>query len=153
MDVFQTVARGVLSTRSDAIIAADTDGTIIFWNAGAERIFGHTSESALGQSLDIIIPERLRQRHWEGYRRVMQGGASRYKDGDLLSVPGVRLDGAKLFLEFTITPLRREDGQLAGLVAVLRDATDRLEQIRSLKRQLAGRDQPAPRPGASASAS
>jgi PAS domain S-box-containing protein len=151
MDDLQTVARGVLLTRSDAIIAADTQGTIIFWNAGAERIFGHPSEAAVGQSLDIIIPERLRQRHWEGYRRVMAGGVSRYKDGDLLSVPGIRQDGANLFIEFTITTLRRDDGELTGLVAILRDATERFEQIRALKRQLAERDQPRSESSARAS--
>jgi PAS domain S-box-containing protein len=77
MNIFETVAHAVLSARSDAIIASDKSGTIIFWNAGAERIFGHPAEAAVGQSLDIIIPERLRQRHWEGYRRVMNTGTSR----------------------------------------------------------------------------
>jgi PAS domain S-box-containing protein len=145
MDVFQTVAKGVLSTSSDAIIAADTNGKIIFWNAGAERIFGHPAGSAVGKSLDIIIPERLRQRHWEGYRRVMEGGESRYKDSDLLSVPGLRQDGSRIFLEFSITALRLEDGQLAGLVAILRDVTERLEQIRSLKKKLSRMDEHASR--------
>jgi PAS domain S-box-containing protein len=71
----------------DAIIAANRDGVIAFWNAGAERIFGYASRDALGQSLDLIIPERLRARHWHGWQHVLDGGESRYSDSDLLSVP------------------------------------------------------------------
>jgi PAS domain S-box-containing protein len=137
MNVFDTVAQAVLTTSSDAIIASDQSGQIVFWNVGAERIFGHSRDSAVGQSLDIIIPERLRERHWEGYRRVMETGASRYGRGDILSVPGLRKDGSRISLEFTIAVLRDENEQLAGLVAIMRDVTDRFEEIRALKRKLA----------------
>jgi PAS domain S-box-containing protein len=137
MNISEMVAHAVISARSDAIIASDTSGKIIFWNAGAERIFGHTAESALGQSLDIIIPERLRQRHWDGYRRVMETGTSRYGDGDVLAVPGIREDGATVSLEFTIVLVKDEKGQLIGLAAVLRDVTDRFEEMRALRRKLA----------------
>lgn len=74
MSYLDTLARALLGTNSDAIIAADKDGVVRFWNPGAERIFGYTSEDAVGQSLDIIIPERLRKRHWDGYQQVMEGG-------------------------------------------------------------------------------
>jgi PAS domain S-box-containing protein len=137
MNIFEMVAHAICSARSDAIIASDRSGKITFWNAGAERIFGRSAASALGQSLDIIIPERLRKRHWEGYRRVMETGTSRYGDGEILSVPGLRKDGSTVSLEFTIALLRDEDGQLAGLAAVLRDVTERFEEMRSLKRKLA----------------
>ena len=78
----------VLGTEADAIVASDSEGIIRFWNAGAERIFGYSTSEALGQSLDIIIPERLRHRHWAGYRQVMASGTSRYGRGDVLAVPG-----------------------------------------------------------------
>jgi PAS domain S-box-containing protein len=68
------LADAVLHTNSDAIVASDKDGIIRFWNPGAERIFGYTSVDAIGKSLDIIIPERLRARHWQGYRQVMATG-------------------------------------------------------------------------------
>ena len=86
------LADAVLRANSDAIVASDKDGIIKFWNPGAERIFGYTSGDAIGQSLDIIIPERLRARHWEGYRQVMATGESRYGHGDLLAVAGIRKD-------------------------------------------------------------
>ena len=106
-------------------------------NPGAERIFGHRAEEALGQSLDLIIPERLRARHWEGFRHVMAMGESRYGDGDLLSVPGLRQGGKRISLEFTIVPLKDEQGQMQGIAAVMRDVSRRVEEIRSLKQKLA----------------
>jgi PAS domain S-box-containing protein len=129
------LAQAVLSTRSDAIVAADRDGIIRFWNAGAERIFGHTGDEAIGRSLDLIIPERLRQRHWDGYRRVMETGRSRYGEGDLLSVPAVRRDGATISVEFTIVTLQNEN-QIIGLAAIMRDVTARFNEMRELKRAL-----------------
>jgi PAS domain S-box-containing protein len=136
MDVVEMVAQGILSMKSDAIIAADRDGQIVFWNPGAERMFGYPAGFAVGQSLDIIIPERLRERHWEGYRRVMQTGESRYGDGELLSVPGLKQDGSRISLEFTLVSLKDERGTLAGLAALLRDVTTRYEEMRALKRKL-----------------
>ena len=74
MDLSALIAESLLHTRSDAIIAADSDGIIRFWNPGAERIFGHAAADAIGHSLDLIIPERLRGRHWQGYRRTIATG-------------------------------------------------------------------------------
>ncbi|MDQ4061049.1 MAG: PAS domain S-box protein, partial [Pseudomonadota bacterium] len=99
---FETVIR----TIPDAVVYADAEGIIHFWNAGAERIFGFAAAEAVGQSLDIIIPVNLRARHWDGFRRVMATGESRYGEGDLLSVPGLRKDGTRISLEFTIAALR-----------------------------------------------
>jgi PAS domain S-box-containing protein len=135
----ETLASAILSTTSDAIIATDRDGLIRFWNPGAERIFGYSREAALGQSLDLIIPENLRERHWQGYRQVMQSGESRYGHGDLLSVPGLRKDGTRVSLEFTIVPLKDASGHMEGMVALMRDVTRRFEELRALKRELAGR--------------
>jgi PAS domain S-box-containing protein len=131
------LAEAVLSTESDAIIAADKDGIIRFWNPGAERVFGFTRGEAIGQSLDIIIPERLRKRHWDGYHRVIASGESRYGHGDLLAVPGIKKDGVRLSVEFTIVPLRERTGQLIGLTAIMRDVTKRFEETRRMKHQLA----------------
>jgi PAS domain S-box-containing protein len=132
-----TLANAVLSTLSDAIVAADREGTIVFWNPGAERIFGYASAAALGQSLDIIIPERLRKRHWEGYHQVMKSGESRYGHGDILAVPGVKKDGTAISVEFTIVSLRDETSKLIGLAAIMRDVTKRFEDMRALKQKLA----------------
>ena len=135
----ETLASAVLSTASDAIIATDRDGVIRFWNPGAERIFGYSRETALGQSLDLIIPENLRERHWQGYRQVMQTGESRYGHGDLLSVPGLRKDGTRVSLEFTIVPLKDGSGKMEGMVALMRDITKQFEEMRALKKELARR--------------
>lgn len=136
MNLHDLVGEAVLSTRSDAIVAADQDGIVRLWNPGAERLFGYSAGEAIGQSLDLIIPERLRERHWEGYRRVMTTGESRYGEADLLSVPALRKDGATISVEFTVVPLR-SDGRMTGLAAIMRDVTKRFDEMRALKRKLA----------------
>ena len=137
MSFSDILAKAVLSTSSDAIIAADKGGIIRFWNPGAERIFGYARNDAIGQSLDIIIPERLRKRHWDGYHHVIRSGESRYGRGDVLAVPGIRQDGAGVSIEFTIVPLRDGTGELIGLAAIMRDVTERFEEMRALKQKLA----------------
>jgi PAS domain S-box-containing protein len=121
----------------DAIVYADADGHIRYWNAAATRIFGFAESEALGARLDLIIPERLRGRHWEGYGKVMGGGESRYADGALLAVPALHKDGHQISIEFTILPLRDAVGALRGIAAFLRDATVRFEEMRALRRELA----------------
>lgn len=133
------LGRALLHDGPDAVIYADRDGVIRFWNPGAERIFGFTAGEAVGQSLDIIIPERLRQRHWDGYRHMMASGHSRYGAGDLLSVPAQTKAGAALSIQFTVAPVRGEDGSLAGIVAVLRDVTATFQEMKRLRAQVAGR--------------
>ena len=142
MNVEHLVGDAVLSTRSDAVVAADRDGIVRFWNPGAERIFGYAAADALGRSLDLIIPERLRQRHWDGFRKTMATGESRYGEGDLLSVPALRSDGTTISVEFTITPLRDASARIVGIAAVMRDVTKRFEEMRELKRKLAGAGRP-----------
>jgi PAS domain S-box-containing protein len=136
------LADALLRTDTDAIVASDRQGIIQFWNPGAERIFGYTHADAIGQSLDIIIPTRLRERHWQGYRHVMATGESRYSHGDVLAVPGKRKDGADISLEFTIVPLRDDPGQMVGLMAIMRDVTARFEEIRTLRQELAKVNRP-----------
>jgi len=137
MEVDRKLGDALLQSMSDAIISSDSDGRITFWNPGAERIFGFSRSEAIGQSLDLIIPERLRARHWEGYTDVMRTGESRYGHGDLLSVPALRKDGTRLSIEFTIVPLKDVAGAMVGMVAILRDVTARFEELRAL-RQTAG---------------
>jgi PAS domain S-box-containing protein len=137
VDVDHIIGDAILSAQADAIVAADKEGAIIFWSPGAERIFGFARTEAIGRSLDIIIPGRLRKRHWDGYRRVMEGGESRYGQGDVLAVPATAKDGRQLSLEFTIVPLRDGSRGLIGLAAIMRDVTARFEEIRALKRKVA----------------
>ncbi|SDS42734.1 PAS domain-containing protein [Bradyrhizobium canariense] len=126
----------ILTTASDAVIATDHAGIIDFWNPGAVRIFGFAADEAIGRSLDLIIPENLRARHWSGYNRVMQTGESRYGHGDLLSVPALTKSGQRVSVEFTIAMLKDKQGRPTGTVAILRDVTKRFEEVRALKRQL-----------------
>jgi PAS domain S-box-containing protein len=132
----------IVREAADAIVYADAEGVIRFWNASAERIFGFTAAEAVGQSLDLIIPERLRGRHWEGFSQVMQTGQSRYGAGDLLAVPAQRKDGARLSVEFTIVLLHNDAAgpmphRIPGMAAILRDVTQRFNETKALKEQLA----------------
>lgn len=127
---------------ADAIIAAGADGKIVFWNAAAERIFGFTPDEAIGQSLDLIIPERFRARHWEGYRQVMSTGTTKYQS-DLLRVPALHKDGKTLAIAFTVTLLDSSDGQSRTIVATVRDETARWNEERELRRRLGELEQKA----------
>lgn len=140
------IADALLASASDAIVATDRDGLITFWNPGAERIFGFSPAEAEGQSLDLIIPENLRARHWTGFRHTMETGTSRYGHGDLLSVPALAKGGRRISVEFTIALLRNERGETSGTVAVMRDVTARFEEVRDLKRRLAETAQTKARP-------
>jgi len=132
-----SLADAILSTPSDAILATDTQGVIGFWNPGAERIFGFTEGEAIGASLDLIIPERLRQRHWDGWKRVIETGQTRYGAGDLLAVPAITKEGRQISVEFTIVLLYAPDRRVSGVGAILRDVTARFEETRRLRRELA----------------
>ena len=138
MNIPAGLGEALLHSASDAIIATDREGRITFWNPGAERIFGFAAGEATGQSLDLIIPENLRARHWSGFRHTMATGTSRYGHGDLLSVPGLTRDGRRVSVEFTIVLLRDGMQAVTGTVAVMRDVSKRFEEVRELKRRLAG---------------
>jgi PAS domain S-box-containing protein len=130
------LCRTLARDAADAIIYADEQGVIGFWNKGAQRIFGFSPEEALGRTLDIIIPESLRQRHWDGYHATMRTGKTRYGAGDMLAVPAQRKDGSRLSIEFTILPFYEGD-RLCGIAAILRDVTARFEEMKALRRALA----------------
>ena len=126
----------IVEGTQDAIIFADREGIIRLWNSGAEAMFDYPADEALGQSLDLIIPDRLRGRHWEGYREVMTTGVTRY-GRELLAVPGLRKDGSRISLEFSIALIRDGTGELLGATVILRDVTARWQQEKALKDRLA----------------
>jgi PAS domain S-box-containing protein len=125
---------------ADAIIAARADGAIVFWNPAAERIFGFSSAEALGQSLDLIIPERFRARHWDGYHRVMATGKTKY-GSDVLRVPAIHKDGRGLSISFTVSLMDGPDGRV--IAAIVRDETARWNEERELRRRIAELEQGA----------
>ncbi len=129
---FAQLARGL----ADGLVIADGEGTILFWNEAATRIFGWSAAEAVGGSLDLIVPERLRDRHWAGYRNVMATGETHYGD-TLLEVPALHRDGRPLSIAFTVTLLRHPgtDGPFA-IAALLRDDTERWQERRELRRRL-----------------
>ena len=125
----------LVEAAGDAIIVADVHGRIVLWNPAAERLFGFTAAEAVGRSLDLIIPERFRERHWTGYRTVMATGQTRYGT-QVLRVPALRKDGQRLSIAFTVALLRAVDGRLTGIAAIVRDDTERWQEEQTLRRRL-----------------
>ena len=128
--------RRIVEDNPIAILYADREGKIRFWNSGAEAMFGYTPKEALGQSLDLIVPEKQRGRHWEGWTRVMATGVTKY-GSDPLSVPSMTKDGARISIEFHIVLLRSPAGELLGAAAMIQDVTARWQQQKELKARLA----------------
>lgn len=129
--------RTLVRNAPDAIVYADAQGMIAFWNKGAERIFGFSEAEAIGKSLDIIIPENLRQRHWEGFAETVRTGKTRYGAGDVLAVPALRKDGSRISVEFTMLPFSDRAGRILGMAAILREVTKRFEELKALRKELA----------------
>lgn len=122
---------------ADGVIIADVEGAIVFWNTAATRLFGWASDEAIGQTLDLIIPERQRARHWDGYRRVMATGHTDYGER-LLEVPALHRDGRRLSVAFTVSLVRAVGMSLPiGIAAVLRDDTERWQERRALREEAA----------------
>jgi PAS domain S-box-containing protein len=119
----------------DAVIVADRNGAIALWNPAAERIFGFTETEALGRSLDLIIPERQREKHWNGYNQTMQTGQTRYAT-DILRVPALHKDGHRLSIAFTVALLYSAENEVTGIAAVVRDETTRFKEERDLRKRL-----------------
>lgn len=120
----------------DGIVVCDAAGAITFWNAAATRIFGFSEGEALGRSLDLIIPERQRQRHWDGYNKTMETGQTRYGN-DLLRVPAVHKEGKPLSIAFTVAMLYNADNKVTAIAAVIRDETTRWSEERTMRARLA----------------
>lgn len=126
----------IVMDAQDAIIVADREGVIRLWNKGAEMIFGFGAAEALDRSLHIIIPENLRERHDQGYARVMASGRSKYAI-ELLAVPALTKDGRRISVEFSMTLTRDPEGRISGAAAIIRDVSARWEKERALNRRLA----------------
>jgi PAS domain S-box-containing protein len=125
----------VIEQSPDAIIVADREGIIRVWNAAAERIFGYDAAAALGQDLNIIIPESLREAHWEGYARALAAGDTKYR-GQALPTKATRHDGMIIYVELSFAIVRGADGAVIGAMANARDITERFERDRALRRRL-----------------
>ena len=132
---FSWLSEQIVKENSDAIIFADHEGAIRLWNKGAEAMFGYSAAEAEGKSLDLIIPENLRGRHWEGYYKVMASGVTRYGT-ELLAAPGIRKDGTRLSLEFSMVIVKGENGAVLGTGAVMRDITARWQKEKALKERV-----------------
>ena len=125
----------LVRTMGDAVIVANADGVVRLWNAAAVRLFGFSEQEALGQPLDLIIPERLRGRHNEGYAHTVASATTRYGT-TLLRVPALHTDGRSLSIAFTVSLLTAADGRVEGVVAVVRDDTARFNEDKALRRRL-----------------
>lgn len=126
----------LVSAVGDAIVVSDVNHSITLWNKGAERMFGYSEAEALGQSLDLIIPERMRRRHWEGYRKTMATGVTKYGN-DVLYVPAIDKAGRSFSIAFTVALLYAPDGKVSAIAAVMRDDTRRFEKDRTQRKRIA----------------
>ena len=126
----------LLEALADAVMVCDANGAIVLWNPACERMFGFTEGEALGRSMDIIIPERLRGRHWEGYHKTMATGITKYGT-DVLRVPAVDKQGRSMSIAFTVAMLYAADGKVSAIASVIRDETSRFNDERALKKRVA----------------
>jgi PAS domain S-box-containing protein len=133
----------LIARAPDAIIFADCAGVIRLWNQAAETMFGHGATDAIGQTLDLIVPEPYRVAHWAGFSHAVKQG--RFAKGDaLLTSRALRKDGRIIAVELSAAIVRGPSGQVQGIMAIGRDVTERCardqaqhERIASLERQLA----------------
>jgi PAS domain S-box-containing protein len=143
-----TLYRAIGENTSDAIIFAGRDGVIRLWNRGAELIFGYTASEAIGQSLDLIIPERLRRAHWAAFDRSMETGLTKYTDR-VLTTRSMRKDGGRLYVDLGFGLVKDANGTPIGAFATGRDCTARYEAERALNarvQELESQAAAAPRP-------
>ena len=118
------IARMIFDQAPDAIIFAGTDGKVKEWNAGAEQVFGHRREEALGQSLDLIIPERFRETHWKAFDLALANRKTRL-NGKALPTRSMRKDGATIYVELSFGVVLATDGTAIGAMAIARDITEK----------------------------
>jgi PAS domain S-box-containing protein len=130
------LCRRIVENNPMAILFADREGKIRLWNSGAETVFGYAEKEALGQSLDLIVPERQRARHWEGWVKVMATGVTKYGRNPL-AVPAVRKDGSRISIEFNVVLVRADSGELAGVAAMVQDVTARWQKQKEMNVRLA----------------
>ncbi len=126
----------LIAAIGDAVMVCDAKGAIVLWNPACERMFGHTEAEVLGKTMDMIIPERLRGRHWEGYHKTMATGVTKYGH-DVLRVPAVDKQGRSMSIAFTVAMLHSPDGKVSAIASIIRDETSRFNEERALKKRLA----------------
>lgn len=126
--------RRILDGSPDAILICDRSGIVRYWNSAAERVFGFSANDALGVSMDLIIPERLRARHWRAWDVTMTSGVTRYAHGQLLAVPAHHKDGRQVSIEFSLQLIKDIHGQIEWVVAIVRDVTERYDREKALSR-------------------
>ena len=139
---FNEVARAIVDTTCDAIIFADREGRIRLWNRGASLIFGYAAGEVIGQSLDVIIPERLRRAHWDAFDRSIESGQTRHTDR-VLTTRSMHKDGRALYVDLSFGLVKDASGRVLGAFAVGRDCTERYLAERAAKQrlqELEGRD-------------
>jgi PAS domain S-box-containing protein len=126
----------IVAASGDAIVVSDAQGLITVWNGAATRLFGYTEAEALGRSLDIITPERHRQRHWDGYHKTVATGITKYGT-ELLRVPAINKTGEALSVAFTVALLFDAQRKVTGVLAVMRDETKRFKEDREMRKRIA----------------
>lgn len=126
----------IVQASGDAIVVSDAQGLITVWNRAATRLFGYTEAEALGKSLDIITPERHRQRHWDGYHKTVATGITKYGT-ELLKVPAINKNGEALSIAFTVALVFDTQRKVTGVLAVMRDETKRFKEERELRKRIA----------------
>jgi PAS domain S-box-containing protein len=132
----QSLCESIVDQSPTAIVVGDREGIVRLWNAGAQTMFGWTAEEVLGKSMDMIIPEKHRPRHWEGYDRVMASGVTKY-GRNLLAVPALTKDGRRISIEFNVVLLKDAEGRVLGIAATMQDVTARWERDRALHAHVA----------------
>lgn len=133
MDERSDLAERILACVADAAIYADRSGTIARWNGACTALFGFSADEALGQNLDLIIPEHLRAAHWNGFEAAMTKGALKLAGRPTLT-RALHKSGRRLYVEMTFAIVRGGDGDALGAVAVARDVTERVERERAARR-------------------
>ena len=128
-------ARLLVAQAPDAMIFADRAGVIREWNAAATAVFGHARDAALGQRLDLIVPEQFRAAHWRGWERALAAGETRYR-GRALPTRSMRRDGSAVYVELTFAIIRGGDGAVLGAVAHARDISERWARERAQRQRL-----------------
>ena len=131
MDEPSDLSERILDQAADAVIFADRSGTIRRWNGAAAVLFGFPAEEALGQPLDLIIPEYLRAAHWRGFDAAMKNVALKLRGRPTLT-RGLHKSGRKLYVEMTFALVAAE-GEALGSVAVAREVTERVERERAAR--------------------
>ena len=128
--------KDVVEQLPDAVVVADPDGGILVWNRAAEALFGFTAAEAIGSSLDIIIPERFRAAHWEGFRRAVETGRTRL-GSQVRTTRSMHKLGHKLYVDLSFGLVTDAAGAVIGSMAVARDCTARYEADKALRSRLA----------------